>query len=129
MNPRVAGQFVGATEAFRTAGEHAAMRLFPGVGSNVSGLMFQAVKGLFTQRTLVRSGEILPSVVGDSIQQRWDPAHSRHRIGALLVLIVVVVVVGVEVVVVVVVVVMVMAGEGVIVAVMVVVIVAVGRRG
>lgn len=34
----------------------------------------------------------MPSVVGDSVQQRWDPAHSRHSIGALVVQLVIAVV-------------------------------------
>lgn len=86
VNPRVAGQFVRPTEAFGTAGKHASMWLFPRMGSNMSGLMFQSMKGLITQRTFVRSREILPSVVGDAIQQRWDPAHHGHRIGVFVVL-------------------------------------------
>lgn len=84
----MAGQFVGATEAFGTAGEHASMRLFPGMGSNMSGLMFQPMKSFFTHRTFVRSGKILPSVIGDSVQQRWDPAHSRHGMGFLVLVVV-----------------------------------------
>ena len=85
VNPRVAGQFVRATEAFGTAGKHASMWLFPRMGSNMSGLMFQPMKSLITQRTFVRSREILPSVVGNAIQQRWDPAHNGHRIGVFVV--------------------------------------------
>lgn len=63
------------------------MGLFPGMRSNVSGLMFQPVKCLITHRAFVRSGEILPSIVGDPIQQRGNPAHSRHHIRILVVLI------------------------------------------
>ncbi len=84
VDPRVAGQFVGPTEAFGAAGEQAAMGLFAGVGPNVSGLVLQAMKGLFAQRTFVGTGEILPAVVGDAVEQRWDPAHGGHGIDAPL---------------------------------------------
>lgn len=64
----MSSQLVGSAEAFSAARKGASMWLLSGMGSNMSGLMFQAVEGFVAQRTFVRSREILSSIVGDSIE-------------------------------------------------------------
>lgn len=57
--PRVPGELVGPTEAFRASGEGAGMWLLASMGANMARLMLQAVEGLLTQRALVRARQIL----------------------------------------------------------------------
>lgn len=58
VNPRVAGELVGARELFAAAGELAGVRLLAGVGANVSRLVLETVKGLVAERALVGTRQL-----------------------------------------------------------------------
>lgn len=60
VDSRVAGEFVGATEALCASGMLADVRLLTRVGANVTRLMLETMKGLVAQRTLVRTRQIAP---------------------------------------------------------------------
>jgi hypothetical protein len=53
VDPRVSSELVGSAEALRAARELAGVRLLTGMGADVPGLVFQAVKGLLADGTLV----------------------------------------------------------------------------
>ena len=55
VNARVAGELVGAAEAFRAAGELAGVRFLTGVRPDVSSLMLQSMERTVTERTFVRT--------------------------------------------------------------------------
>jgi hypothetical protein len=55
----MSGQLVGSAEALGAAWKLANVRLLARVGANVSGLMLETVEGFGTDRTLVRSRQIL----------------------------------------------------------------------
>jgi len=81
--PRVAGQLVGAGEAFGAAVELAGVRLLAGMGANVSGLMLETVEGFIAQGTLVGSGQIL-SVLAVLAHGHGHHLHGRHLRESLL---------------------------------------------
>lgn len=55
---RVTSEFVGSAEALGASGELAGVGLLASVGTDVSGLMLEAVEGLVAERTLVRARKI-----------------------------------------------------------------------
>ena len=59
VNSRMAGEFIGATEAFSAARELAGMRLLARMRANVSGLMLQTVESAVAERAFVRPREVL----------------------------------------------------------------------
>ena len=69
--PRVSSQLIGPAEAFGAAGERAYVWFLPRVGSYVSRLMFEAVKGLFAEGAFVGSGQVLSLIVRKASDQRW----------------------------------------------------------
>jgi hypothetical protein len=79
----MSSQFVGSREALRAAGELAGVRLFAGMCANMSGLMFQSVKGLLAQGAFVGSGEIL-SVVAMLAHHVGHHTDGRHLCLSLL---------------------------------------------
>jgi hypothetical protein len=52
-------QLIRSAEALGAAWKLAHMRLLARVSANVSGLVFESVEGFGTDRTLVRSGQVL----------------------------------------------------------------------
>ena len=62
--PRVAGQLVGPTEAFRATGELARVRLLTRMCTDVSGLVLQTVESTVTEGALVRARQILADLLG-----------------------------------------------------------------
>jgi hypothetical protein len=80
MDPRVPGQLVGSGEALGAALELAGVRLLAGMGSNVSGLVLEAVEGLVAERALVGTGEIwsllaVVSLTTDHLGHHADGSH------------------------------------------------------
>lgn len=64
VNSRVTSQLIRAAEALGATGELASVRLLTGMGSNVTGLVFQTVEGTVTERTLVWSRQVLANFFG-----------------------------------------------------------------
>lgn len=83
VDSRVAGQLIGATEAFGAAGELAGMRLLAGMGTDMASLVFQTMEGPITQRALVGTRQILADFLGGrtTLHQGRKQADRRHGVG------------------------------------------------
>ena len=63
VDARVTRQFIGTTETLRAARELTCMRLLTSMRSDVSRLMFESMECLVAQGTLVRSRQILTTLI------------------------------------------------------------------
>lgn len=84
--PRVTGQLVAAGEALCAGGKLAGVGLLARVRANVSGLMLESVKGLFAERALVGTGEILTLFLVGASDHGGHHADGRHLCFTLLTL-------------------------------------------
>lgn len=58
MNANVAGEFIASAETLFATGMCADVGFLAGMGANVSGLVFETVKGTGTERALVRTRDL-----------------------------------------------------------------------
>lgn len=84
--PRMAGELVGAAEAFRASGEGTGMGLLSSVGPDVAGLVLKTMEGLLAEGTLVGARELVLAggIVLGVLEERSHEAHggSGHgRVG------------------------------------------------
>lgn len=75
VDARVAGQLVGAAEAFGASRELTAMWLLARVGADVARLVLETVKGLVAERALVGTGEV--GAVGVILMLHHVDGHGR----------------------------------------------------
>ena len=72
------GQFVGAGEPFTAARELTGVWFFAGVGSDVSGLMLESVKGFVAEGAFVGSWEVLRVEIGCLVEAGHYRRHMAH---------------------------------------------------
>ena len=65
----MSSQLVGPAEAFGASRKGASVRFLARVGSDVSGLMLEAVKGLIAEGAFVGSRQVLSFVVREASDQ------------------------------------------------------------
>lgn len=72
VDANVTGEFVATAETFFATGMCADVGLFAGVGANVTGLVFETIKGTRAERTLVRTRDLrfVDGVVAGSKRSR-----------------------------------------------------------
>jgi hypothetical protein len=76
--PRVTGELIRAAETFRASRKGAGMGLLASMCPDMAGLVLETVKGLLTQRALVRAREVLTSIILCGLGVLEERSHKAH---------------------------------------------------